>query len=66
MAGEEPHPHFHFTPAGSSWLGQIEIWFGILARQPIRRGTFASVNVVFLSSPSVDACGVISCWHSEK
>lgn len=41
-----PHVHFHFTPVGSSWLNQIEIWFGILTRQSIRRGTFASVHVL--------------------
>ncbi|MFJ7767518.1 IS630 family transposase [Streptomyces sp. NPDC097107] len=40
------HVHFHFTPIGSSWLNQIEIWFGILTRQSIRRGTFSSVNVL--------------------
>ena len=34
-------------PVGSSWLNQIEIWFGILTRQSIRRGTFSSVNVLF-------------------
>ncbi|MER8162563.1 hypothetical protein [Streptomyces sp. NPDC094472] len=27
-----PHVHFHFTPVGSSWLDQIEIWFGITTR----------------------------------
>lgn len=37
---------FHFTPVGSSWLNQIEIWFGIITRQAIRRGTFASVTVL--------------------
>ncbi|MFD4973258.1 hypothetical protein [Streptomyces sp. NPDC058424] len=66
MVGEDLHVHFHFTPVGSSCLDQIEIWFGILTRQPVRRGTFASVNVIFVSSPSVDACGVISGWHSEE
>ena len=35
---------FHFTPTGSSWLNQIEIWFGIITRQSIRRGTFKSVR----------------------
>ncbi|HEY2447492.1 MAG TPA: IS630 family transposase, partial [Mycobacterium sp.] len=35
---------FHFTPTGSSWLNQIEIWFGIITRQAIRRGTFGSVR----------------------
>ena len=42
----EAHPNvsFHFTPVGSSWMNQIEIWFGIITRQAIRRGTFVSVN----------------------
>lgn len=43
---KNPHVHFHFSPVGSSWLNQIEIWFGILTRQSIRRGTFVSVNVL--------------------
>ncbi|EST39429.1 hypothetical protein N566_02010 [Streptomycetaceae bacterium MP113-05] len=43
---KNPHIRFHFTPIGSSWLNQIEIWFGILTRQSIRRGTFSSVNVL--------------------
>jgi hypothetical protein len=41
-----PHVHFHFTPVGSSWINQIETWFGILTRQSIRRGTFSSVNML--------------------
>jgi transposase len=43
---KNPHVHFHFTPVGSSWLNQIEIWFGIITRQSIRRGTFSSVHVL--------------------
>ena len=46
MAGSNPHVHFHFTPIGSSWINQIETWFGIITRQSIRRGTFASVTVL--------------------
>ncbi|MFE2184318.1 hypothetical protein ACFXB5_27850, partial [Streptomyces sp. NPDC059455] len=38
--------HFHFTPVGSSWLNQIETWFGIITRQSIRSGTFSSVNIL--------------------
>lgn len=38
-----PNVTFHFTPVGSSWLNQIEIWFGNITRQSIRRGTFTSV-----------------------
>ena len=43
---DNPHIHFHFTPVGSSWLNQIETWFGIITRQSIRRGTFSSVKVL--------------------
>jgi transposase len=41
-----PHVRFHHTPKGSSWINQIEIWFGIITRQSIRRGTFTSVKVL--------------------
>ena len=37
---------FHYTPVGSSWLNQVEIWFGIITRQAIRRGTFGSVRLL--------------------
>lgn len=43
---DNPHVHFHFTPVGSSWMNQIETWFGIITRQSIRRGTFTSVTVL--------------------
>jgi hypothetical protein len=43
---KNPHITFHFTPVGSSWLNQVETWFGIITRQSIRRGTFSSVNVL--------------------
>jgi transposase len=33
---------FHFTPKHASWLNQIEIWFSILVRKVIRRGSFTS------------------------
>ena len=35
--------HVHFTPAGASWMNMVEIWFGILTNQAIRRGSFDSV-----------------------
>jgi transposase len=34
----------HFTPTSGSWLNMVEIFFGIITRQAIRRGTFTSVN----------------------
>jgi transposase len=34
----------HFTPTSCSWLNMVEIFFGIITRQAIRRGTFRSVK----------------------
>jgi transposase len=33
---------FHYTPKHASWLNPIEIWFGVLMRKVLRRGSFAS------------------------
>jgi transposase len=41
--GKNSNVTFHYTPTGSSWLNQVEIWFGIITRQAIRRGTFKSL-----------------------
>jgi transposase len=38
-----PRVTLHFTPTGGSWLNMVEIFFGIITRQAIRRGTFTSV-----------------------
>ena len=35
---------FHYTPKHSSWLNQIEIWFGILVRKLLRRASFCNIN----------------------
>ncbi len=35
---------FHYTPKHASWMNQIEIWFSILARKLLKRGTFSSVT----------------------
>jgi transposase len=37
---------FHFTPTSASWMNQIEIWFGILTRQALRRGSFNGVGAL--------------------
>jgi transposase len=39
-----PRIQVHFTPTSASWLNMVEIWFGIIERQAIRRGTFRSVK----------------------
>ena len=39
-----PRITLHFTPTSGSWLNLVEIFFGIITRQAIRRGTFGSVR----------------------
>ena len=34
---------FHYTPKHASWMNQIEMWFSILVRKLLKRGTFTSV-----------------------
>jgi hypothetical protein len=35
---------FHYTPNHGSWMNQVEIWFSIIARKLLRRGSFTSVT----------------------
>jgi putative transposase len=42
--GSRPRFHVHYTPTYSSWLNQVERWFGIITQQAIRRGSFRSVR----------------------
>jgi transposase len=39
-----PRVQLHFTPTGCSWLNLVEVFFSIITRQAIRRGTFTSVK----------------------
>ena len=43
---KHPRFHMHFTPTGSSWINQVERWFGFLSDQMIRRGTHRSVQAL--------------------
>ena len=36
----------HFTPTGSSWMNQVERWFGLLTDKLIRRGVHTSVQAL--------------------
>lgn len=38
--------HFHYTPTHSSWLNQIEIWFGILEKRSLYGASFTSPEQV--------------------
>jgi transposase len=39
-----PRFHVHYTPTYSSWLNQVERWFGLITQRAIRRGSFSSVS----------------------
>ena len=40
---KHPRLQLHFTPTGSSWINQVERWFGFLTDQLLRRGVHTSV-----------------------
>jgi len=41
---QRPRYHVHYTPTYASWLNQVEVWFGIISRHAIRRGSFRQVK----------------------
>jgi transposase len=43
-----PRIRVHFTPTSASWLNLVEVWFGIIERQAIRRGSFGSVRELMI------------------
>lgn len=44
LENPEHRIQFVYTPKHSSWLNQIEIWFGIFSRRFLKRGSFVSKN----------------------
>ena len=44
LARRQPAGHPALHPDGCSWLNMVEIFFGIITRQAIRRGTFPNVK----------------------
>lgn len=41
---QRPRYQIHYTPTYSSWLNQVERWFGLITQRAIRRGSFNSVK----------------------
>ncbi len=58
---KHPRVTFHYTPTGSSWMNQVETWFGIITRQAIRRGTFQSVRQLIRHIENY-----ITHWNEDK
>src|ERR1700730_12045891 len=44
----------HFTTTGSSWINQVERWFGLLTDQLLRRGVHKSVAALEKRRPRLD------------
>lgn len=55
-----PRVHLHFTPTGSSWINQVERWFGFLTDQLIRRGVHKSVQAL-----EHDIRAWITTWNDD-
>lgn len=41
---KRPRFHLHFIPTSSSWLNQVERWFGLLTERQLRRGVHRSTR----------------------
>ncbi len=41
---KNPRITLHFTPTSGSWMNLVEVFFGIITRQAIRRGSFDNVK----------------------
>jgi len=52
-----PRIAVHVTPTHASWLNLVEVWFGIIERQAIHRGTFRSVR---------DLTAKINGWNDRR
>lgn len=44
LSDETHRIRFVYTPKHCSWLNQVEIWFGILSRRVLKRGSFVSTQ----------------------
>src|SRR5580693_4717335 len=59
-----PRFHLHFTPTGSSWINQVERWFGYLTDQMIRRGVHKSVQASKPTSAPGSSTGTLTRGRS--
>ena len=46
LSSEAHRIRFVYTPKHTSWLNQIEIWFSVLVRKVLRRGSFVSTEAL--------------------
>src|SRR5216683_2661118 len=46
---ENKRIQLHFTPTGCSWMNLVEVFFSIITRKAIRRGSFTSVKELMVA-----------------
>jgi hypothetical protein len=55
-----PRVRVHLTPTSASWLNLVEVWFSIIERQAIHRGSFGSVKAM-----NAAICALIGGWNDH-
>jgi transposase/transcriptional regulator with XRE-family HTH domain len=58
--GKHPRFQLHFTPTGSSWINQVERWFGYITDELIRRGSHTSVQTL-----EADIRAWVTAWNDD-
>ena len=58
---DNPRVNVHFTPTHASWMNLVEVWFSIIERQAIHRGTFGSVKDL-----NAKIRGFITGWNNRS
>ena len=61
--GRHPRFHVHFTPTGSSWVNQVERFFGLITDKLIRRGVHTSHTSV--AALEADIRQWIDTWNEN-
>jgi transposase len=57
---KRPRFHVHFTPTYSSWLNQVERWFGLLTERKLRRSSHRSTTAL-----EADIVGYLEATNDE-
>ena len=64
-----PRFHVHFTPTYSSWLNQVERWFGLLEQKALKRGVHRSTaeleKAIYTSSQPATKSRAPICGRSR-
>ena len=55
-----PRFHMHYTPTYSSWVNQVERWFGFLTDDMIRRGAHKSLQAL-----EADIRAWVAAWNTD-